>query len=47
MLADIVMPGMSGTELAKLLKLLYPEIKILYMSGNTDDAIVRHRVLKI
>jgi YesN/AraC family two-component response regulator len=47
MLADIVMPGMSGTELDKLLKLLYPEIKILYMSGYADDAIVRHRVLKI
>jgi PAS domain S-box-containing protein len=46
MLADVVMPGMSGSELAKLLKPLYPEIKILYMSGYTDDAIVRHGVLK-
>ena len=45
MLADIVMPGISGTELAHLLKPLYPEIKILYMSGYTDDAIVRHGVL--
>ncbi len=46
MLADIVMPGMSGSELAKRLKPLYPEIKILYMSGYTDDAIVRHGVLE-
>jgi nitrogen-specific signal transduction histidine kinase/ActR/RegA family two-component response regulator len=46
MLADIVMPGMSGSELAKLLKPLYPEIKILYMSGYTDNAVVRHGVLK-
>ncbi len=46
MLADVVMPGMSGSELAKLLKPLYPEIKILYMSGYTDDAIVRHGVLE-
>lgn len=46
MLADIVMPGMSGSELAKLLKPLYPEIKILYMSGYTDNAIVRHGVLE-
>jgi CheY-like chemotaxis protein len=46
MLADIVMPGMSGSELAKLLKPLYPETKILYMSGYTDDAIVRHGVLE-
>ncbi|OGP91325.1 MAG: hypothetical protein A2156_16300 [Deltaproteobacteria bacterium RBG_16_48_10] len=46
MLADIIMPGMSGSELAKLLKPLYPEIKILYMSGYTDNAIVRHGVLE-
>ena len=46
MLADVVMPGMSGSELAKLLKPLYPQVKILYMSGYTDDAIVRHRVLE-
>jgi two-component system cell cycle sensor histidine kinase/response regulator CckA len=46
MLADIVMPGMSGSELAKLLKPLYPQIKILYMSGYTDDAIARHGVLE-
>ena len=46
MLADIVMPGMSGSELAKLLKPLYPEIKILYMSGYTDNAVVRHGVLE-
>jgi CheY-like chemotaxis protein len=46
MLADVVMPGMSGSELTKLLKPLYPQIKILYMSGYTDDAIVRHGVLE-
>jgi CheY-like chemotaxis protein len=46
MLADIVMPGMSGSVLAKLLKPLCPEIKILYMSGYTDNAIVRHGVLE-
>ena len=46
MLADIIMPGMSGSELAKVLKPLYPEIKILYMSGYTDNAIVRHGVLE-
>jgi PAS domain S-box-containing protein len=46
MLADVVMPGMNGSELAKLLKPLYPEMKILYMSGYTDNAIVRHGVLE-
>ena len=45
-LVDVVMPGMSGSELARLLKPLYPEIKILYMSGYTDNAIVRHGVLE-
>jgi FixJ family two-component response regulator len=46
MLVDVIMPGMSGSELAKALKPLYPEIKILYMSGYTDDAIARHGVLE-
>ena len=46
MLTDIVMPGMNGSELAKLLKPLYPEIKILYMSGYTDNAIARQGVLE-
>jgi nitrogen-specific signal transduction histidine kinase/CheY-like chemotaxis protein len=45
MLTDIVTPGMSGSELAKLLKPLYPEIKILYVSG-TDNAIFPHGVLE-
>jgi PAS domain S-box-containing protein len=46
MLVDVIMPGMSGSELAKAVKLLYPEIKILFMSGYTDDAIARHGVLE-
>ncbi len=45
-LVDVVMPGMSGSELAGLLKPLYPEIKILFMSGYTDNAIVRQGVLE-
>jgi PAS domain S-box-containing protein len=45
MVSDVVMPGMSGSELAQHLRPLRPEMKVLYMSGYTDDAIVRHGVL--
>lgn len=44
-LTDAVMPQMSGRELAQSLETLNPGIKVLYMSGYTDDAIVRHGLL--
>lgn len=45
MLTDVVMPGISGWELAAQLAEARPDIKVLYTSGYTDDAIVRHGVL--
>ncbi|MEW6666533.1 MAG: response regulator, partial [Thermodesulfobacteriota bacterium] len=44
-LTDVVMPGMSGSDLVEELKGTRPGLKILFMSGYTEDAIVHHGVL--
>ncbi len=44
-LTDVVMPGMGGRELAQRLAPLRPELKLVYMSGYTGDAVVHRGLL--
>ena len=44
-ITDVVMPQMGGRELIDHLVPLRPEIRVIYMSGYTDDAIMRHNLL--
>ncbi|MCC7370312.1 MAG: response regulator [Chloroflexi bacterium] len=43
-LTDVVMPRMSGSDLATHVRESHPEARILFMSGYTDDAVVQHGV---
>ncbi len=46
-LTDVVMPGMSGRELVERLLPVYPWVRVLFMSGYTEDMMLQHRVSEL
>ena len=47
LLTDVVMPGMSGRELVERLLPVYPWLKVLFMSGYTEDMMLQHRISEL
>ena len=46
LMTDVVMPGISGRELSERVKTIRPDIRVLFMSGYADQAVVHHGILE-
>ena len=45
LMTDVLLPGMSGSELAEVLRIRDAGLKVLYLSGHSRDTVVRHGVV--
>jgi PAS domain S-box-containing protein len=46
LLTDVVMPGLNGPQVAERISAIRPSLKVMYMSGFTDDMVIRHGTIK-
>jgi two-component system, cell cycle sensor histidine kinase and response regulator CckA len=45
LMTDVLMPGMSGSELAEVIRARVAVLKVLFLSGHSRDTVVRHGVM--
>ena len=43
-ISDVILPEMSGRDMVEQVRAMYPDIRVLFMSGYTDDIVLRHGI---